>query len=140
MNNIVPEVDQIFQGHETSNQGIRESFELRKLDAESKGLENINRDAEQRLRFRTYAMGTSLALITGFLALLIHVICELLPSQSASSPSLQVAAFVAPIVSITAITITLLAGAFRGFRENDGKNAASGTLSIGKNVSDSLVN
>ena len=100
--------------------------EQRILDTEIKSREKLNREADQRylLRWGAVLVAIFLDFFMGW-ALYHSSHAILSPNYFEAPSSYIVAAYVAPIASMTAITIALLVAAFRGFKEEDEKNTAS---------------
>lgn len=120
MAKVVPSVDaqRTEQGPTTPNR--REELELELLDAEAKLRNLANREIGQRYAIKWIAVVATIVAIIGMGLLLWHVSHYLFsPSGLQTHPSVAVAILVAPIVSITTITITLFIGAFRRFESND---------------------
>lgn len=117
----VPDFDA--EGLNDADDGRFSDIELRLLDAGAKSKENINREADQRFKLRRLAVTVSVLLMGGMLYYVLHYVFT--PSYF-EKPSLYiVAAFVAPILSMTTVSIALLIAAFRGFRNSDGVDGAS---------------
>jgi hypothetical protein len=97
-----------------------EQSELARLDEEVRFQRIVNRDRSQKFWLRWIAAGTGLVVILGMAGLVAHVMHHLTwwPVQTYSS-SVLVALFVAPLLSITTVTIALFVGAFRRFRDDD---------------------
>lgn len=96
----------------------RLEFELLETDRALRALQK--REAGQRFWLRWIAVGTGIAVILGMTALLTHLVHSSFwgPFRFASG-AFSVAMIVAPITSITAITVALFVGAFRKFDEKD---------------------
>lgn len=123
----VPEVDnQPTHAGDPSPEGRLEAIELRVLDADAKAKEKGNREADQRYWLRWLAVGAAALIIVGMSCLLAHVSHRLMTLKAfGSSTSYVIALYVAPIFSMTTLSIALLIAAFRGFKETDGTNATS---------------
>ncbi|MFG6620626.1 hypothetical protein ACGYK3_13975 [Sulfitobacter sp. 1A05707] len=103
-------------------------IELRLLDANAKAKENLNREADQRHNLRRLSVGVGVALMIGMGVMLWHVSHSIFTTSYFEKPSMYiVAALVAPILSMTTVSIALLVAAFRGFKDSDGKNSAAMT-------------
>jgi hypothetical protein len=106
-----------------------ERLELRLLRMEAENQELKRREYGQRHTIRWIAVVTGILVIVGMGAVLTHLVHRTFwgPFHFASG-SFAVAMIVAPIASITAITVALFVGAFRKFDEKDleamGHNAA----------------
>jgi hypothetical protein len=103
-------------------------IELRLLDAGAKSKENVNREADQRFNLRRLAVGMGVILIFGMGVMLYHVAHAVFTPHYFEKPSMYVvAALVAPILSMTTVSIALLVAAFRGFKGSDEADAAKMT-------------
>lgn len=113
----------------TNKSGDYERLELRLLSMEAENQELKRREYGQRHTIRWIAVWTGLFVIIGMAVALTHVVHSTFwgPFHFASG-AFAVAMIVAPIASITAITVALFVGAFRKFDEKDletmGNNAA----------------
>ena len=97
------------------------------LGAETTWMENLNRWADQRRSHRVLVLWLSIVIVIIMVALPAIVVCNLMfAGASGLPPSVQSAAYLAPITSTTAIAIALLLGTFRGCRDRVEKTAASG--------------
>jgi hypothetical protein len=102
-----------------------EEFQFRALEAEAKAKEHLNREADQRYFLRWLAVASCLAIIIGMGYLLSHVVHKLMTLNTFGAPSAYiVAVYVAPIVSMSTLSISLLIAAFRGFKDSDGETSA----------------
>lgn len=112
----VPEIDEFLE-LETS---VRLDAERRDLELSDKLRNSELADRRQRRLLRALAFTLGALMIGGLAGLFVHVSHQLAGGILAGlDPSVQLALFVTPIVSATTITIFLLIGAFRGFRERD---------------------
>lgn len=105
-----------------------------KIDAASLSSEAQHRDlliseVRQRIRVRYFAVAIALGAVMFMAVAMAHAAHHyfwgpvvLIP------PAVAIAMFVAPIVSITTITIMLLVGAFRRFKDDDMDNINVGSL------------
>lgn len=110
-----------------------EELQFRGLEAEAKAKEHVNREADQRYSLRWLAVLACLAVIIGMGCLLWHVSHRLMTLQTFGAPAgYIIAVYVAPIVSMTSLSVALLVAAFRGFKDGDGD---AGTKAISEGVS-----
>ena len=116
----VPNIDALDSTPAPKEDRRREKAELGLLEAGEKFQTIVNRDKFQKFVLRWLAAIVGLVVIVGMAALLWHVMHQLKfwPFQIYSS-SVLIAMFVAPIVSITTVTIALFVGAFRRFSDDD---------------------
>ncbi|MDF1620943.1 hypothetical protein [Pseudothioclava nitratireducens] len=130
----IPEVDIASSPRSASSQ--QEALELRLLDAEQKNLDLIKKESGQRFWIRWIAVGVGVAVILAMSALLTHLVHEVFWGPFlVASPAFAVAMLVAPITSITAITVALFVGAFRKFDDKDMEtlgNGAAGAFNVFK--------
>ncbi len=99
-------------------------IELRVLDADAKAKESLNHESDQRYLLRWIAVSITVIIIIAMGALLYHVSHRLMTMTTfGANPAYVIAVYVAPIISMTALSVALLVAAFRGFKESD---AASG--------------
>jgi hypothetical protein len=92
------------------------------------------REYGQRRAIRWIAVATGIVVILGMAAILTHLVHSTFwgPFHFASG-GFSVAMIVAPIASITAITVALFVGAFRKFEDNDIEaigNGAAGAINM----------
>lgn len=78
-----------------------------------------NREADQRFWLRNIVIAIVIVIILGMGSLLWHV-AHWLPDDPKSMGAV-IALHIAPIVSITTLSIALLVAAFRGFKDGDEK-------------------
>ncbi|MEH3090750.1 MAG: hypothetical protein PGN20_01645 [Agrobacterium cavarae] len=90
------------------------------LSGEARHRELLIQETQQRIRVRYWVVGISVAVLVFMAAILSHAAHHyfwgpiiLMP------PSVAIVMFVAPIVSVSTITIFLLFGAFRRFKDDD---------------------
>jgi hypothetical protein len=103
-------------------------IELRLLDAGAKSKENFNREADQRFNLRRLAVLVAVFLIIGMGIMLYHVAHAVFTPHYFEKPFMYVVAvLVAPILSMTTVSIALLVAAFRGFKGSDEADAAKMT-------------
>ena len=103
----------------------RLEFELLETDRTLRSLQK--REAGQRYWLRWIAVVTGILVIGGMSAVLTHLVHRTFwgPFHFASG-AFSVAMIVAPIASITAITVALFVGAFRKFDDKDFETIGSG--------------
>ncbi|NTG12687.1 hypothetical protein G6L05_02860 [Agrobacterium rhizogenes] len=105
-----------------------------KIDAASLSSEALHRDlliseVRQRIRVRYFAVGIALGGILFMAVAMAHAAHHYFWGPMVLIPPVvAIAMFVAPIVSITTITIMLLVGAFRRFKDDDMDNINVGSL------------
>lgn len=107
----------------------RLEFELLETDRALRTLQK--REAGQRYWLRWIAAGTGIIVIVGMAGVLTHLVHSTFwgPFHFASG-AFSVAMIVAPIASITAITVALFVGAFRKFDEKDLETLGNGAAGI----------
>ena len=115
---------------EPSITGEREGFEkleARLLETDRAFRAMQMREANQRYWLKNIAVATGLGAILGMSLLLTHLFHQTFwgPFHFASG-AFSVAMIVAPIASITAITVALFVGAFRKFDDKDMETIGSG--------------
>lgn len=106
----------------------RLEFELLETDRALRVLQK--REAGQRYWLRWIAVFTGILVIAGMSAVLTHLVHRTFwgPFHFASG-AFSVAMIVAPIASITAITVALFVGAFRKFDDRDMETIGTGAAS-----------
>lgn len=99
-------------------------------------LKNTQRnDLNQRIYIRLFAVALSTVMIVVMLAISWHVThflkLSIWPGVSVFSPSgpLAIVMFVTPLLAATSITIVLVVGAFRSFRDDETYKGALGAFS-----------
>lgn len=120
----------------TPNEDILRRQEQREqefLDAEAKARSLQNREFDQRFWLRWLAVVLGIIVIVFMSIALLHMAHSALsPNIQYLSPAFAVAMIVAPVLSITAITVTILIGAFRRFGDSDldgSSGAVAGAIS-----------
>jgi len=114
----VPKIDPALGGSEDPK--LREKLEFELLEAEAKLKRLANREIGQRFIIKWIAIVTGWLVILGMAALLVHFFHKAFwGSFLFVSPSFAVAMIVAPVASITAITVAIFVGAFRRFEDKD---------------------
>jgi len=132
----VPDVDVDDQNapEEAPQPDQYEAIALRSLDADAKAKENVNREANQRYYLRWLAVIACVVIMIGMGTMLSHVVHKLMTLKTFGAPSAYIIAlYVAPIASMTGLSVALLVAAFRGFKDGDGDTSAS-ALSEGAKV------
>lgn len=100
--------------------------EYRLLNAEAKAAETLNREGDQRYWLRWFVVVLCVGIIIGMGVLLVHV-AHWLPNEPKMITAV-ILLHLAPIVSMTTLSIALLIAAFRGFKDgDDGKGASLAT-------------
>lgn len=90
------------------------------LSAEAEHSLLLRREVRQRIRMRYAAVGISTAVIIMMACFALHSLnLYFVGPFVLISPSLAIAMFLAPIISITTVTIMFLLGAFRRFKDDD---------------------
>ncbi len=121
----VPPVDEP-TSEKSENARELSKIELAILDADAKAKQNLNREADQRYWLRWAAVGISASIILGMALLLRHSAHQMVTLAIYQSPAtFFIAAYVAPILSMTTLSIALLVAAFRGFKDGDEKSGFS---------------
>ena len=111
-----------------ADQGMRPSHDNRLLEADVAAKEKLNRETDQRYLLRWAAVTITIALIIGMTALLWSNHFDLRSSSNtyAKLPTAYlVAAYVAPIASVSVLAMALLVAAFRGYSRTDEDAPAS---------------
>jgi NADH:ubiquinone oxidoreductase subunit K len=126
--NPVPEVDGEINTTTARSKELEE-LELRLLSTEARIREAEAREKSQRYWLRWLAPVMGILVIVGMECLLRHMLHNVFwgPFHRGSGAFL-VAMIVAPIASITAITIALFVGAFRKFEEKDVESIGRGAI------------
>lgn len=130
---------------ETARRGELERLEFELLETD-RALRNLQkREAGQRYWLRWIAVLTGILVIGGMAAVLTHLVhntffgrvsctfwaplqCTFKGQLHVANGAFLVAMIVAPITSITAITVTLFVGAFRKFEEKDLETLGNGAV------------
>ena len=108
-----------------------EGIELRKLDAEVKLIEAKAGEYRQRFIVRWVTVAIGVIVVVAMFVVLIHLSHSSIRGYLApSSASFMVAIVVAPILSITTVTVAMFVGAFRKFDEGDLEKAGNGVTGI----------
>ncbi|MCY3879278.1 MAG: hypothetical protein OXF74_08880 [Rhodobacteraceae bacterium] len=104
--------------------------EANSLEFEANLRRLAERDLAQKFGMRWWAVLTGCTVSVFMAGVLVVVLCEMTMSGADSiDPALAIAAIVAPIVSITTVTVALYIGAFRKFEERDIGAVANSTIS-----------
>jgi hypothetical protein len=125
VSNRVPPIDPAFEGSEEPERQEELEFELLEAEAELKKL--ANREIGQRFAIKWIAIATGLMVIIGMSALAMHFFHRAFGGLFLLvSPSFTIAMIVAPVASITAITVAIFIGAFRRFEDKDLEKLGNG--------------
>lgn len=126
-----PDLPQDLQNAPTAQQMAFNEFEERiakleerlasdELSEESKIRGLLINEIEQRILIRKYAVWIAITIISFMALVLVHGIHEYFWFKMVVIPqSIILAMFVAPIVSITTLSVLLIIGAFRRFNDDD---------------------
>lgn len=116
----VPKIDLALADSVRHEDLRRKEVEYNFLMADEHYQKIVNRDKDQRYWLRWIAAAIGIIVIVGMTSLLWHMMHQLKfwPFQIYAS-SVLIAMFVAPLVSITTVTIALFIGAFRRFSDDD---------------------
>lgn len=126
----IPPVDPDLENISKSRDSRREQLEYELLEAEAAIRSLVHREISQRYIIKWVAVITGVLVIFGMALALYHFAHNLfLEGQTTVSPSLSIVMFVAPVLSITTITVALFVGAFRKFEEKDLESVGSGVTS-----------
>lgn len=108
-----------------------ELLELRLLRIEAENQDLKQREYGQRRVIRWIAVLTGILVIVGMGAVLTHLVHSTFwgPFHFASG-AFAVAMIIAPIISITTITVALFVGAFRKFEEKDMESLGNGAAQL----------
>lgn len=99
---------------------LEELAESGKLDADAELRESCLDEMKHKRRTRIFVTFIALAVLLGMGWILCLEVGSVLNGEQQGIPdSVRIAMFVAPIVSITAIIVFLIVGAFRGYQRND---------------------
>lgn len=114
------EITDVFEGLKLRISQLEQTAELGKLDSESKYRDLLISEVRQRIRMRYAVSGLATVIIIVMAAYAAHAVHSYFVGPLVLiSPSLAIVLFLAPVTSVTAITIALLVGAFRRFRDDD---------------------
>lgn len=132
MSDTIPNVDSDLS--KNNSQADREKLEFRLLESDARLQEHRNREAGQRYWLRWIAAVVGVVVIVLMVALLSHLTHKVFWGPVLLvNRAFSVAMIVAPITSITAITVALFVGAFRRFEEKDVETVGSG-VAAGMNL------
>lgn len=123
----IPPVDPDLNPSGLPQNGRREELEFELLEAEASLNRLAHREIGQRYIIKWVAVLTGVLVILGMAVTLWHMVHSVFwgPFVFANA-AFTVAMIVAPITSITAITVALFVGAFRKFEENDLESMGNG--------------
>ena len=134
MPDIPPNAPDVALSSASSGNGARDTLEFELLEAEQALRELLTREAGQRYWLRWIAVGTGGLVIFRMAAALWFLANRIFWGPIVvGSPAFSVAIIVAPIISITSITVALFVGAFRKFDDKDLEtmgNGLSGTTKL----------
>ena len=109
------------------------SIEERSLEASAREKENRNKEAEQRIFLRTAAVILAVVVMLAMVAMFLYVthlfVAKGIPEDS---PVYVIVALIAPVVSVTAISIAFLLGVFRGYKDVDGDKAIQAVADVAR--------
>jgi hypothetical protein len=122
----VPPVDTVAEqtpaGSAVPDRSRYEDIEFRLLNADARAKDNINREHDQRYFLRWLAVIMTVVLMLAMGCLLGHVAHSFKGLSNAGlAAAFLIALYVAPIVSMTTLSLALLVAAFRGYRDGDEK-------------------
>jgi hypothetical protein len=101
------------------------------LTAEADHRQLIISEIRQRIRMRYTAVTISVLVIIGMALAVAHLLHRLFVGPIVLVPqSVVIAMFVGPVLSVSAITITLMVGAFRRFKDDDMDNINVASLAV----------
>lgn len=124
---IPPNAPDVGQGN--GQHSNREVLELEVLDLEAKLKSLAQKEIGQRYAIKWIAVVTGGLVILVMFAMMAHLFHQLFWGPFfVASPALAVAMIVAPVASITAITVALFIGAFRKFEERDFEHIGNGLV------------
>ncbi|MBA98008.1 MAG: hypothetical protein COB29_09945 [Sulfitobacter sp.] len=123
----IPPIDPDLIHDGSSQYAGREELEFELLEAEASLKRLAHRELGQRYIIKWVAVSTGVIVILGMSGALWHMVHSVIwgPFVFANA-AFSVAMIVAPITSITAITVALFVGAFRKFEEKDLEVVGSG--------------
>ena len=123
----IPPYDPDLSPNPTTHNARREELEFELLEAESSLKRLAHREIGQRYIIKWVAVITGVIVILGMAGALWHMLHSVFwgPIIFANA-ALTVSMIVAPITSITTITVALFVGAFRKFEEKDLDTMGSG--------------
>lgn len=126
----IPPVDPDLNSGGSSQNARREELEFELLEAEALLRRTVRREVGQRYAIKWVAVITGLLVIAAMAFALTHLVHSVFWGPFVfASPAFTVAIIVAPIASITTITVALLIGAFRKFEEKDIETMGNGMAS-----------
>lgn len=135
----VPQIDagssrRAGSGSDSGGGDIRfRDIELRLLDAGAKAKEDLNREADQRFWLRNLAIFVCICLIVFMATLLWHGGYHYFSGDYSKKPPVHIVAiYIAPIISMTTVTIAVLVAAFRGYKDADVSDGIGAATSAAK--------
>ena len=123
----IPSVDPDMTPSDASRDARREELEFELLEAEAALKRHASRDHGQRYLIKWIAVVSGVFVIIGMALALTHLVHKVFWGPFIfASPAFTVAMIVAPIISITTITVALFVGAFRRFEDKDLESIGNG--------------
>ncbi len=128
MSDQIPQTDATSPSSKNNDDGKSSEPELRILEAEAKLKKQTYLENVQRYWIKWIAVFTGLFVILGMAFALWYFVCIITSPESPSTTNaaFTVAMIVAPVASMTVITVALFVGAFRKFEKEDPENMGSG--------------
>ncbi|SDW76940.1 hypothetical protein SAMN05444358_1011709 [Ruegeria halocynthiae] len=127
MSDEIPPIDPDLEPEGPSRENRREELEYELLEAEAAISKLARREIGQRYAIKWIAVVSGVVVIVGMAAILWHLVHSAFWGPFLfASPAFSVAMVVAPITSITTITVALFVGAFRKFEEKDLETMGNG--------------
>lgn len=134
MSEGIPSIDPDLESNGVARNKRREDLEFELLEAEAAVRRFGHREIRQRYIIKWVAVCAGVVVILGMTGILAHLVHEaFLGPFLFASPAFSFAMIVAPITSITAITVALFIGAFRKYEDKDIEamgNGVAGTARI----------
>ncbi|WP_273283207.1 hypothetical protein [Pseudooceanicola atlanticus] len=123
----IPPVDPDLSQRDPTRDKRREELEFELLEAEAKLKQLAHREIGQRYVIKWVAVVSGVLVIIGMACALTHLVHKVFWGPFVfASPAFTVAMIVAPIASITTITVALFVGAFRRFEDKDLESFGNG--------------
>ena len=127
MSDSIPKIDPDIETENLARTERRDELEFELLEAEAALRRFNHREVRQRYIIKWLAVISGLIVIVGMSGILWHLVHNAFWGPFLfASPAFSVAMIVAPITSITAITVVLFIGAFRRFEDKDIETAGNG--------------
>lgn len=103
----------------------KEKLELKLLDLQVKNEEISSREADQRYNLKGWAVVVITMILIGMFFLINTIVGKLLLIKNWEEiPTTIIGIYAIPIISVTALAISLLIAAFRGYKSNDASDTA----------------